>query len=44
MTEKFIEAYINASTSVCEERDVKGLYAAWQEMGTTASLQELMTL
>lgn len=27
MTENFIEVYVNASLEVCEERDVKGLYA-----------------
>jgi adenylylsulfate kinase-like enzyme len=27
MGERFIEAYVKASVEVCEERDVKGLYA-----------------
>ena len=27
MTENFIEVYVNAPLSVCEDRDVKGLYA-----------------
>ncbi len=27
MTENFIEVYVNASLEVCEDRDVKGLYA-----------------
>jgi len=27
MTENFIEVYVNAPLEVCEERDVKGLYA-----------------
>lgn len=27
MTENFVEVYVNASLEVCEQRDVKGLYA-----------------
>jgi adenylylsulfate kinase-like enzyme len=27
MGDRFIEAYVKASVEVCEERDVKGLYA-----------------
>jgi adenylylsulfate kinase len=27
MTEKFVEVYVNTPLSVCEARDVKGLYA-----------------